>query len=166
MPGKKIEHFHDEIDNIQLSADETSHVIIHTGTNNVPTDSADLCVSKMQKLALRAQNKFPNSKIAISSVTHRDDINMSAKIVGINGMFKEMAKNKGFAFIDNSNIDSTCINGSKLHLNAKGSAYLATNFIKFIRPKHKQVARYSKDFQNPIYQLGQLLTQFATKPQK
>ena len=71
-----------------------------------------------------------------------------------------MANKDDFVFIDNSYIDGSCLNGSKLHLNAKGSAYLANNFIKFIRPLGKQ-SNQQTDFGNPIHQLGQLLTQLA-----
>ena len=48
---------HDETDNIHLNA-EPSHVIIHTGTNNLPSESVDSYVRKIQKLALKAHNKF------------------------------------------------------------------------------------------------------------
>ena len=99
----------------------------------------------------------------LSSIIHRDDINVSAKLSAVNGKLKEMANNDDFVFIDNSRIDGTCLNGSKLHLNAKGSAYLANNFIKFIRPLGKR-AKLQTGFLNPIHQLGQLLTQLTTQP--
>jgi hypothetical protein len=35
--------------------------------------------------------------------------------------------------LNNKNLNETCLNGSHLHLNPKGSAYLATNFIGFIK---------------------------------
>ncbi len=115
---------HDEIDNIQTN-DELSYVIIYAGTNNLPSESVDSCVRKIQKLALKTRRKFQNAKIGISSIIHRDDINVSANLSAVNGKLKEMANNDDFVFIDNSRIDGTCLNGSKLHLNAKGSAYLA-----------------------------------------
>ena len=37
-----------------------------------------------------------------------------------------------FVFINNSNIDASCLNKSKLHFNRKGTSYLANNFIKHI----------------------------------
>jgi phage terminase Nu1 subunit (DNA packaging protein) len=162
FPGKRVEEIHDEIDNIQTN-DELSYVIIHAGTNNLPSESVDSCVRKIQKLALKTRRKFQNSKIGISSIIHRDDINVSAKLSAVNGKLKEMANNDDFVFIDNSRIDGTCLNGSKLHLNAKGSAYLANNFIKFIRPLGKR-AKLQTGFLNPIHQLGQLLTQLTTQP--
>ena len=40
-----------------------------------------------------------------------------------------MANKDDFVFIDNAHIDGSWLNGSKLHLNAKGSAYLANNLL-------------------------------------
>ena len=108
FPGKKIEEIHNEIDNIYMDA-EISHVIIHAGTNNLPSESVDSCVSKIQKLALKSRRKFHNSKIGISSLTHREDINISAKLTALNRKLKEMANSNGFVYIDNSHIDETCL---------------------------------------------------------
>ena len=36
-------------------------------------------------------------------------------------------------FIDNSNIDGSCLNRGKLHLNRKGTAVLAKKFCRFVR---------------------------------
>ena len=64
-------------------------------------------------------------------------------------------------FIDNSSLDKTSLNGSKLHLNAKGSAILASHFISFI--KGGQSLRHSprrsrRDFQmDTMNQLQELL---------
>lgn len=161
-PGKKADEIHDEIDNIHINNAETSHVIIHVRTNDLTTESVDLCASTILKLARKTRSKFKDSKIGISSLIHREDINVSPKIDAVNGKLRELANEEDFDYIDNSQIDGSCLNGSKLHLNAKGSAYLACNFIKFIRPKGK-VARQSMGFLNPIHQLGKLLTQLATQ---
>ena len=37
-------------------------------------------------------------------------------------------------FIDNSNIKSSSLNGSKLHLNKSGTALLTKNFAKIVYP--------------------------------
>ena len=33
-------------------------------------------------------------------------------------------------FVNNDRLNETCLNGRRLHVNNKGSAYLATNFLK------------------------------------
>ena len=46
FPGKRIEEIHDEIDNIHLNVEPSHviiHVIIHAGTNNLPSEGADSC---------------------------------------------------------------------------------------------------------------------------
>ena len=50
-----------------------------------------------------------------------------------NEHLKRLAINSNFLFVDKSVIDSTCVNNSKLHLNGKGTALLAVQFIKFLR---------------------------------
>ncbi len=72
----------------------------------------------------------------------------------VNGKLKEMANNDDFVFIDNSHIDGTCLNGSKLHLNAKGSAYLASNFIKFISEAIGKTSEASNGFFKPDTSAG------------
>ena len=81
----------------------------------------------------------------------------------VNEKLKEMSSRNGFHFIDNSHIDGSSLNGSKLHLNAKGSAYLATSFIKILRPSANK-ARRPQGFHAPLRQLGQLIMQLASGP--
>ena len=126
--GKTSDQICHEVDSIHIDV-KPSHVIIHSGTNNLPSDSVESCVSKTENLALKIRNKFQSSKIGISSLTHREDISVSTKLSEVNGKLKEMSTRNGFHFIDNSHIDGSCLNGSKLHLNSKGSAYLATSFM-------------------------------------
>lgn len=164
-PGKTSDQICREVESIHIDA-EPSHVIVHSGTNNLPSDSVESCVSKTENLALKIRNKFQTSKIGISSLTHREDISVSTKLSEVNEKLKEMSSRNGFHFIDNSHIDGSCLNGSKLHLNAKGSAYLATSFIKFLRPSANKARRPQgpQGFHAPLRQLGQLIMQLASGP--
>ena len=47
-------------------------------------------------------------------------------------MLENYCKGNEFFLIDNSNIDATCLNKSKLLLDRKGTYYLANNFRKHI----------------------------------
>ena len=161
-PGKTSDQICQEVHSIHMDV-EPSHVIVHSGTNNLPSDSVESCVSKTENLALRIRDKFQTSKIGISSLTHREDISVSTKLSDVNEKLKEMSNRNGFHFIDNSRIDGSCLNGSKLHLNSKGSAYLATSFIKFLRPSTNK-ARRPQGFHAPLRQLGQLIMQLASGP--
>ncbi len=120
-----------------------SHVIIHVGTNNLPTDSAEVTARKVEQLAEKVKNKFPLAKVAISSIIVRDNKDVKEKLKTTNEYLGQVCSKQNFSFINNSNIDYTALNNSNLHLNSKGTAYLAVNFIKFIRNDtvRKQVDR-------------------------
>ena len=45
-------------------------------------------------------------------------------IVSSNNRLEKYCKGNEFFFIDNSNIDASCLNISKLHLNREGTHYL------------------------------------------
>ena len=120
-------------------------------------------------LLIRIKSKFPNTKVAISGITHRDDVDVTLKLLEVNKRLNQIADSKGYAFIDNSVIDNSSLNESKLHLNAKGSALLAARFIKFLRADRKflpdvQYTTTSEDFQrSTMYQLANILMQMATQ---
>ena len=163
-PDKTNDQICHEVDSIYIDV-ELSYVIVHSGTNNLSSvsESFESCVSKTENLALKIRNKFQTSKIGISSLTHREDISVSTKLSEVNEKLKEMSSRNGCHFIDNSLTDGSCLNGSKLHLNSKGSAYFATSFIKFLRPSANKSKR-PQGFHAPLRQLGELLMQLASGP--
>ena len=57
----------------------------------------------------------------------REDQDLEKEILEVNTKIKTFFESKGLYFIDNSNLDSSCLNRGKLHLNRKGTAYLARN---------------------------------------
>ncbi len=63
----------------------------------------------------------------------RQDSDLISKIEEINEKFQSLSSKHGVTFISNMSVDETCLNSSGLHLNAKGTAILATHFIKFLR---------------------------------
>ena len=121
-------------------------LIIHCGTNNLMTDQAEACVDKIKNLVGKVITKFPNSSIGVSSLTYREDINVDLIRVEVNDQLKRLAHDNNFQFIDNSVVDSTCLNNSNFHLNAKGTSlravdqfirfygrlYLTTNFLRVV----------------------------------
>ena len=93
--------------------------------NNLPQDSSDACIENIDNLCLSVQNIFTNAKIGVSGIIVRDDISVKDKIEEVKEGTKELCSKHKFIFIDNSNIQLNALNGSKLHLNARGSALLA-----------------------------------------
>ena len=99
------------------------------------------CVQKIENHDVSVKAKFPNSKIGVSGLTLRQDIQTSTKIQEVNKELKQICVNHEVSFIDNSSIDTTTLNASKLHLNAKGSALLAVHFIKSLKGDRKPITR-------------------------
>ena len=59
-------------------------------------------------------------KLGFSGIVARGDISKE-DIVSTNNSLKKYCEGNEFFFIDNSNIDATCLNKRKLHLNGKGT---------------------------------------------
>ena len=164
-PGKTTAEIAEAVDNIAVASADPSHVIIHTGTNNLPSESADSCVADIKNLVLKVKSKFPNSSIGLSGIVYREDINVDAKRIEVNERVKLTAVDNNFTYIDNSVIDASALNGSRLHLNAKGSSLLAVQFIKFLRSGSGKYNQSLKGFQSSaIQQLVKLLMELGNLP--
>ena len=160
-PGKTTDEIAEAVDNIAVASDP-SHIIIHTGTNNLPLESVDSCVVDIKSLVLKMKSKFPNSSIGLSGIAYREDTN-----VEVNERVKLIAENDNIiiTYIDNSVIDTSALNGSRLHLNAKGSSLLAMHFIKFLRSGSGKYNQSLKGFQSSaIQQLVKLLMDLGNLP--
>ena len=68
--------------------------------------------------------------MGFSGIVARGDINKKEDIVSIKKRLEKYCKGNEFFFINNSNINASCLNKSKLHLNRKGTSYPANNFRK------------------------------------
>ena len=150
-PGKTASDRNNELSLINIHS-MPSHVIVHAGTSNIPLQSADQCTNDIEKLIAGVKQILPNSKIGISSITMRQHIESASKINEVNEKIKTITPKHEVKFIDNSSLDKTSLNVSKLHLNAKGSAILATHFIGFI--KGGQSPTYSLRSSRQDFQMG------------
>ena len=72
-----------------------------------------------------------STDIVISGLIKRFDCNAIDDIERINEKHKRWCIGKRLTFIDNNNINESCLNRGKLHLNRRGSSYLTNNFKKF-----------------------------------
>ena len=68
----------------------------------------------------------------MSNVIHRYDQDLEDEVNELNRKFENQCKGKGMHFIDNSNIKSSSLFRSKLHLNKSGTALLTKNFEKIV----------------------------------
>ena len=153
-PGKRAEEIADQIESAHVHSPPTE-VIIHVGTNNLITDSSRECFDHIQSLISNIKKRFNGIRIGISSLIMREDIDITSKIKETNELLKDLCLKEGYTYIENMNIDATCLNGSKLYLNSKGSALLAVHFIKFLRGRNPRSS--IGDFPNGLRKLGELL---------
>ena len=84
LPGKRAEQITAEVKSIPVI--NPSHVVIHAGTNNLPTDSEHECAKHVEDLAKCTKARFPDAKVALSAITPRRDIDLSAKVVEVNNV--------------------------------------------------------------------------------
>ena len=130
-PGASTE---DWIDHIKPAIRKNPEIlVIHTGTNDLQNNSN--IVKKAKKLisAAKKVDKENSIKIAFSSVINHEDEDFKDKINDANNKLKNYCNSAGMDFIDNSNIDGSCLNRGKLHLNRIGTAALAKNLRSFLR---------------------------------
>ena len=69
-------------------------------------------------------------QIASSGVIHCNDQGFEEEIKEINRKLENLYKGKRIKFINNNNIDGSCLNRSKLHLNKSGTAVTIVLLIK------------------------------------
>ena len=108
-------------------------VVIHTGTKDVQNNCNIVKKAKKLVSAVKKVDKDNSIKIAFSSIINREDEDFKDKITDVNNKLKNYCNSAGMDFIDNSNIDGSCLNRGKLHLNRKGTAALAKIFCRFLR---------------------------------
>ena len=114
-PGATTDHF---IDYVRPTVRKKPNLIIlHSETNDIHNNVNTL--QKIRKVisSIKEYDTDDNIKIALSSIIHRSGHDFEDKINETNRKLENLWKGKGIIFINNSNIDSTCLNRSKLHLN-------------------------------------------------
>ena len=107
-------------------------IIIHSRTNDIQNNKNTLQKIRTMISSIKEYDTDDNIKIALSSIIHRSDHDFEDKVNEANRKLENLCKCKGMIFVNNSNIDSTCLNRSKLHLNKSGSSLLINNFSKAV----------------------------------
>ena len=90
----------------------------------------------IREIVEESKKELPSTRIVLSSLTIRKDVKnnpgIEKKLHNLNLKKKNLAKELSIGWMDNSNIDASCLGFSMLYLNKKGNAFLEKNFIKVI----------------------------------
>ena len=71
----------------------------------------------------------PETQLTISSLTRLDEDSLTKKVTGCNKVLRTFCNQNGWGFVPHPNINESCLNNRKLHLNKKGIAFLASNLV-------------------------------------
>ena len=106
------------------------------------------------------QRSTEAARIIISGIISRQDTRVGSKIADTNCEIKSMCVKMKWKFVNNDRLNESCLNGSKLHLNSKGSAYLATNFLKALNTSKQNIKEtsWTKDNHQNFRKTKALLT--------
>ena len=87
-------------------------VIIHTGTNDIQ-NNVDI-LQRIRKVisTIKECDTDNNIEIALSSIIHGSDHDFEDKTNEANRKLEHLCKGKAMIYINNKNIDSTCLNRS------------------------------------------------------
>ena len=85
-------------------------IIIHSGTNDIQNNVNTLQKIKKVIFSIKKYDTDHKIKIALSSIIHRSDHDFEDKINETNRKLGNLCNGKGMIFINNRNIDSTCLN--------------------------------------------------------
>ena len=126
--GSTVEDLEDYIKPIiRKKPDE---IILHVGTNDLASQQGAVeiagNIASLGKTVSRAGIKVTISSITARNRKHED--HLKDKLTRVNDSLKRIASENRFGFIDNSNIDPSCLNRSYLHLNPTGTKKLIDNF--------------------------------------
>ena len=110
----------------------TENVILHVGTNDLKaTQLPQQVAENIINLAVQIEGDSPNTQVSISAICFRKEVELWKKAVEINKLAKRFCRNRGWPFLPNENIDSSCLNRIGLHLNSKGASNLSGRPARF-----------------------------------
>lgn len=104
-------------------------IIIHSGCNDLTKGNNPM--TNIKKITKLVKEGAPNTTLTFSSILIRkDQAKITEKMIDdVNSRIKNYCAQNDLGFIDNSNIDASMLGKMKLHMNKKGSSFLAKNFI-------------------------------------
>ena len=126
--GASIDDMYDYLKPLLMK--NPSVVVLHVGTNDVPTKSCDEIYKELRNLEEYIEMTVPRVKVYFSTPTVRtDNTKANATLVNVTKKLKKLCLN----LVTNDNIIPIGVGKRGLHLNEKGSGRLALNYIDLMR---------------------------------
>ena len=126
--GARIDDMYDYLK--PLLSKMPTNVILHVGTNDAPTKSANAMFEELENLKKYVHNVLPDANVYLSTPTIRVDDQKA------NHALRDLTRTmiaSCYDIIDNSNVVSEGVGKKGLHLNDKGSGRLALNYINLMK---------------------------------
>jgi hypothetical protein len=116
------------IDYVQNNAhDVNTPVIIHTGTNHMEKEGVSRTIHRLERLEYNLQRRG-YKHVMMSSVVHRNSSQTTDRAIStINTRIALMCAKNNWTFVDNDNIDETCLSADGIHLNGIGDERMTLN---------------------------------------
>ena len=105
-------------------------MILHVGTNDATSENSAEITVKLLKLKNFILASLPTCNVIFSSLIDRYDDEKAQLTVR---MTNENLAKRGVKVIDNNNISRHHLGKKGLHMNPKGTARLAMNFLKVLK---------------------------------
>lgn len=109
-------------------------VILHCGTNDLGRYTAEETANNIKNLVNTV--KSHGIQCSVSELITRGG-NLGKNVAEVNSKLKNLLS-KDVSIIEHDNINMEHLNGSKLHLNKRGTGKLAYNFIQHIKENRKE----------------------------
>ena len=135
LPGCRVEHVTERIDNIMHGEGDDPIVIVHVGTNNINKCTSGKLMIKYKALIEKLYVKCPKAKLIISGILDRRDKWFGNRIYEANQALQLLCKQKGVDFLNHDFLRHRegWLASDKLHLSPRGNAILGDAFRKAIR---------------------------------
>ena len=131
FPGATVEDMKDYVK--PLLRRKCDKFIVHAGTNSLHIFEAREVAEQIVDLAQEISASHPDVQVVVSGLTTRTDKNnLKEKIPEVNKILQSFCHQREWEFISNSNIPSSSLNASGIHLNETGTKQLARNLIASI----------------------------------
>lgn len=131
LRGGDVRNFINHLPSLSLSYDT---LLIHCGTNSLKVNdlgfisNSEDVLRDFNDLFFSLKTRFPSSKICISGVIFRRDINLNS-VICVNNCISDLCQSYDFTFIDpNSWVYDDCLGRDGLHLNRFGTQQLSHFF--------------------------------------